>query len=620
MKFHILAVLVLPAGIVPPRVQAQITDRIVVIRSDLGQGRVGIGTGFFISPKGRVLTAYHVIQGARQLTVTNQGVPYPDVVIELISPERDLATLVVGPLKGATPFLQLSPVLPTGVENETLRMVGHPDGNLYLSLDTRMTAPGFSSSGTIRVSGQQPVFRLNDVDMIRLAGIVRNGMSGAPVVSSRGVIGVLSGSGEEGGSLAWAIPAKYVKDPTMRAVNKRAREMTRWDELTLMISRWKNLRHSVRMDDRVATGLNDLFDAVERVRVGYEQLIESIENSLATVKVVRALAEERVRQHQEFGARDSVLTDRLTERLTAVVTSGNDWMQGRTRATSKLIELELLLAGYQGALPKTQHNDSLVAGFGAQMKALEHRLVVGDTAYRLTLDRITRGLVSVLPTLTTVPETPAGMVTALVELEKILISIANEQARLAVGAESHLIGETAAFLERMLTADYDDNDTDWRWASGLGYDLMIPARWEKMGAESEEAIAPVTAGMRNEGFTLDAVFGRAFGVATDTANGASMLVVGRTLAPVPRAAFDSLARGAETQARRTGMEFERIHTPEIDAMITRGVVVSGQRRTLRCVAVIFGPTRPLGVILTLPPDRHELLPRCKAIVESATFR
>jgi S1-C subfamily serine protease len=57
----------------------QTADKVVVIRSNLGLNREGVGTGFFISPTGRVLTAYHVIQDARDLTVTRPGVSYRNV-------------------------------------------------------------------------------------------------------------------------------------------------------------------------------------------------------------------------------------------------------------------------------------------------------------------------------------------------------------------------------------------------------------------------------------------------------------------------------------------------------------------------------------------------------------
>lgn len=613
----VVAAAVMPIGAIAP--QAQIADKVVVIRSDFGQNRAGVGTGFFISGEGRILTAYHVIQNARHLTVTYHGTAYKDVVIERISPDRDLATLVVGPLSRPTPFLRLATELYPGVENETLRIVGHPDGNLYRSVDVRMTTPLFVKSGTIRVAGQAPVFRLTDVDLIHIAAIVNSGMSGAPLVSSRGVIGVLSGSRDEGGSLGWAIPAKYVTDPTMRRVNKRAEDMRGWDELRLMLDRWKNLRHAIRIDDRVLSELDKLFNAVEAMRLGYEQFAERAEASVSTVRMARIMADQRVREGRDLLPQDSVVLDLLQERFTAVVEAGNAWMEARGRAMSNVVELELLIEAEQGSLPRTQRNDSIIDGFKSERGRLEQRLAKGDSALAATRQRMMQGILTLVATGTSADvESPAGLARVTSALEPVLIGLADEEARRATAAESHLLGETAAFLERMLTADYDDANTSARWNSGLGYELTVPAGWEQGGAE-EPGFADLARQLGAQGITLDAIFGRALGPSSDTLSGVSMIVVGRSLGAMSRSTFDSLARAAELDARTSGAEVERVDGPRLNAYLVRDVSVTGPRRVLRCIAVMYGPVRPVVVILTAPPDRHDLLLHCKAIVESATL-
>ena len=45
-----------------------------------------------------------------------------------------------------------------------------------------------------------------------------NGLSGGPVISKGGVVGVLSGSFAQSGTIAWAIPAKYASVSSMTQI------------------------------------------------------------------------------------------------------------------------------------------------------------------------------------------------------------------------------------------------------------------------------------------------------------------------------------------------------------------------------------------------------------------
>lgn len=95
-------------------------------------------------------------------------------------------------------------------------------------------------STTITNSKGFKLFSKN-IQVIPFDVTVYGGMSGAPVISNDKIIGVLSGSLDEGGSIAWAIPIKYVKDK-MRLVNKLPRNIS-WPELTLMNNaNWRSLK------------------------------------------------------------------------------------------------------------------------------------------------------------------------------------------------------------------------------------------------------------------------------------------------------------------------------------------------------------------------------------------
>ena len=610
---YILVSGLLLSSITLDHLSAQTADKVVVIRAKLGPNRAGVGTGFFISPGGRVLTAYHVIQNARELTVTSQGVLFPNVVVESISPERDLATLRVGPINGAVPFLKLVNTLPPG--GEPLQIIGHPDGNLYVSAPAHMTSSGYRRSGTIKIKGQVAIFSLEDVDLIYLATTLNSGMSGAPVLSSRGAIGVLSGSRDENGTFAWAIPSRYASGPTMHPVNKKVSELGSWPAMTLMNSRWRNLRHSVRLDDNLAEGLNQYFVALEATRAAQEEMIERGERTLATIRLAQRIAQQRAQRGENFNQNDSLALDGFEERATAFVAAGNQWMETRGETFSRLLELELLIQQHYGSVPNTQRNDSLRDTFLRPLRTLEQRLTGTDESQKVIRERLQPAVEAVIAAYTGTSETPAGYALILQKLEGVFTELINEEARLAFAAEGHLLGETGVLVERIMAADYDDAEANWQWSSGLGYQLIIPAGWEQLGEADSLDLTVLANDFQSQGFTLDKVFGRDLSVPGDSKTAVSFLVVGHRSVPLTKKAFDSLAKGAEQRGKEAGLQVERVRNTVLDAIISRGA--SGA--ILLCDAVVVGPSQTLWVKLTLPPDRHDLLSQCRSIVESAVI-
>jgi hypothetical protein len=592
---------------------------VVVIRTDLGQGRAGIGTGFFISERGRILTAYHVIQGARQLTVTHHGVLYSNVVVERISPERDLATLVLDEFNGSVPALPLAFNRASEVHGEELRIIGHPHGNLYQELPIRMTTRGYRPSGAVRVEGQRSVFNLEDVKLIQFVGVVNSGMSGAPVISSRGVIGVLSGSGAEGGTLAWAIPSEYVQDATMRAVNRRANEINTWPRLALMTDRWRNLRHGIRTDNRLALALNEYFAALEGLRRTNAQFMDKTERMLASAQTMRIVAEERVRTQAELGGRDSLILEHLESRVTEMIAAGNSWMDERGRTMARLAELAPLIEEFSDPLPSTQRNDSLREVLVRPFRRLEERLLAADTAQRVFRERMAPIAAAFINAFASAPETPAGLVAILQQLENTISRLVDTDARMAFGAESELLTQAAITIERILSADYDDPTHPWRWTSGLGYELTLPGGWEQAGGPEDEELADAVTAFRNDGFTLDKVFGNHIGITADSTNVVALAFIGRGGSFVSRAALDSVTGERNAAARAAGFEVERARATDKDAVLHSGFVDHEGRRTLRCEALIVGDSQTLLLRLAVPPDRHDVLGHCRAIVDSVRF-
>nr|WP_324259973.1 trypsin-like peptidase domain-containing protein [Cellvibrio fontiphilus] len=166
----------------------------------------GSGTGFVWDKRGYIVTNYHVVEGARQITITLQDQSnWPAEVVGL-APERDLAVLKV-----KAPSEQLPP-LPLG-DSSDLRVgrkvlaIGNPFG-----LDATLTTGVVSALGReIESPNQRKI-----TNVIQTDAAINPGNSGGPLLNSQGkLIGVntmiYSPSGASAG-IGFAIPVNTVKE------------------------------------------------------------------------------------------------------------------------------------------------------------------------------------------------------------------------------------------------------------------------------------------------------------------------------------------------------------------------------------------------------------------------
>src|SRR5215469_1375825 len=190
--------------IICPCVQGQ--EAVVRIYATLNNGR-SQGSGFFTSNDGQIITAYHVVQGASAIEVRSEKLgTFTNIRVDSISPDYDLAVLKVLN-SGETPFVNLSDYAP-GIQDD-LQVQGYPVGAPYQLIRTSATRPGFVETSEYNNMRGEKLFAWN-IQVIPLGAMVFPGMSGGPVIYRNRVLGILSGSYVQGGSMAWAIPAKYV--------------------------------------------------------------------------------------------------------------------------------------------------------------------------------------------------------------------------------------------------------------------------------------------------------------------------------------------------------------------------------------------------------------------------
>jgi hypothetical protein len=271
--------------IICPFAQAQ--EALVRIYVTLSNGR-SQGSGFFTSNDGKIITAYHVIQGANAIEVRSEKLgTFTNIRVDSISPDYDLAVLQVLN-SGVTPFVNLEDYAPGNQDD--LQVQGYPVGAPYQLIRTSATQPGFVQTSDYNNIRGERLFAWN-VQVIPLGAIVFSGMSGGPVIYRNRVIGILSGSYVQGGSIAWAIPAKYVSTQ-LQPVQLKADQIERWEPVRLMdASAWKTLRSMVRMNPAAAAVSDEVSNGVEALAETYSELYKQAMQTQQDMKAYQPILE-----------------------------------------------------------------------------------------------------------------------------------------------------------------------------------------------------------------------------------------------------------------------------------------------------------------------------------------
>ena len=166
----------------------------------------GSGTGFVWDEKGYIVTNFHVVEGARKITITLQDQSnWPAEVVGL-APERDIAVLKIEIPKGKLKALPLGDSTDLHVGRKVLA-IGNPFG-----LDATLTTGVVSALGReIESPNQRKI-----TNVIQTDAAINPGNSGGPLLNSEGkLIGVntmiYSPSGASAG-IGFAIPVNTVRE------------------------------------------------------------------------------------------------------------------------------------------------------------------------------------------------------------------------------------------------------------------------------------------------------------------------------------------------------------------------------------------------------------------------
>lgn len=167
---------------------------IVRIENDLGT-QVGVGTGFVVSPEGRIATNLHVIAGGGVLKVKlSDGSEHIVPRVVAVDVERDLALIEIdAPAKMRTVPLGNSDIVAPG---DAVIAIGNP-----MTLDFTVSDGLISSVRPV----QNPV-------VLQISAPISQGSSGGPLFNSYGeVIGVATAVSLEGQNLNFGVPINYLR-------------------------------------------------------------------------------------------------------------------------------------------------------------------------------------------------------------------------------------------------------------------------------------------------------------------------------------------------------------------------------------------------------------------------
>jgi hypothetical protein len=238
----------------PSYSQTPVTS-LVAIFSTLPDTRIGLGTGSFISSDGKVLTAFHVVDNAKSLEITYAGKPYTSITVLALDPDHDLALLKIDDSDLHPTYLDLATSAPDFVGGEVVTIYGH-SAQVF-----NQTIPGSISRNLVLSQeirdpkSNQHIFALENIPLLPLNTVIFGGLSGGPVIRDGKLIGIVSGSLTEGGSIAWAIPVTQSSIDAMKRVGRPTGAFD-WPAFRLMAANMHTLRAEVTLSGSLARALD----------------------------------------------------------------------------------------------------------------------------------------------------------------------------------------------------------------------------------------------------------------------------------------------------------------------------------------------------------------------------
>ena len=180
----------LSAGLTPHQVYEKAAPAVVFIQVD----HAVMGSGFLVSPDGKIVTNLHVIARSKKATVRlDNGDAYDDVQVLDCDKRKDIAILKIKAVD--LPFLKLGKSAHEEI-GATVYTISNPVGY------QNTLSQGLISSVRAR----------DGFHVLQITAPISHGSSGGPLLNAKGeVIGITSALDDKGQNLNFAIPVDYAR-------------------------------------------------------------------------------------------------------------------------------------------------------------------------------------------------------------------------------------------------------------------------------------------------------------------------------------------------------------------------------------------------------------------------
>ena len=345
--------------------------RLIVTDSN---NRIKRGTGFVVYGHNYIVTAYHVVQDAKNIAVDRpQSLATGNLEVLSISPDWDIARLKLpSPLVDkVVPFrsgringlASKRPVTLLGygsVLDRPQRYTGYHENAPYV--------PSQEWNRPTEIPGTtRHLFNLRDVKLLMLQAPTPYGVSGGPVIDAAGdVIGVISGALtriENVTSLGWAIPIDYALQDETHLHGKMASAM-QWPALKLLTDRDIILRAFGGPQLSLVSNLK-CSDGIKDIERAWDTTVYAISSFDGYLRSARVSIDLGARQASSRETANMIIKSQITF-------LSERWVELRASAT--VYNKQILIAGQQcgrdidsineamNSLPNTDNNVRIKVG------------------------------------------------------------------------------------------------------------------------------------------------------------------------------------------------------------------------------------------------------------------
>ncbi len=366
-------------------IRAMATDAAITLVSTDIRGAKSYGSGFISSDQGDVITCYHVVVDSVRIVIYYRHSVYDADVTE-IAPTRDIAKLKMHDVPLPTSFFRVQYSVPAHLKNVKLTVDGYAAGLHDVELVARAVKDTPVMSETLSGEKAERLFATERVSLLILDVTVHKGLSGAPVLTAdHRVIGVISGSLVEGGSVSWAIAIENSQSQFTTKISEPVSKFV-WPKFSFMAGGWEYLRSQTGISNELIDSLRKASAAIDSDRAALHDVCDEAKGMSAEVNaILKAVDEHRELSSERYSLADPssrsyilslFIAAHVTPLTRMMVVSPEDiykYVEIQADAFSKFNEVEDTVVAFEKTLPTTKKNGQIFSEIESQRALLKSR-------------------------------------------------------------------------------------------------------------------------------------------------------------------------------------------------------------------------------------------------------